>query len=51
MNTLQLGMKKLNSMVSSVTGIKQVYKQMKMSLVELKNIIDQDVHSKRDINR
>ena len=51
MNTLQLGLKKLNSMVSSVTGIKQVYKQMKMSLVELKNIIDQDVHANRDSNR
>lgn len=51
MNTLQLGMRKLNSMVSSVTGIKQVYKQMKMSLVELKNVIEEDVHRNRESNR
>lgn len=50
-NTLQLGMRKLNSMVSSVTGIKQVYKQMKMSLVELKNVIEEDVHRNRESNR
>lgn len=51
LNTLQLGMRKLNSMVSSVTGIKQVYKQMKMSLLELKSVIEEDVHGNRENNR
>ena len=50
-NLYKLGIRKLNSMVNSVTGIKQVYKQMKTSLLELKNVIEEDVHSNREQNR
>ncbi len=42
---------KSNPVVNSVSGIMQVYRQMKISLVELKNVIDQDVHRKRDSHR
>lgn len=42
---------KPNPVVNSVSGIMQVYRQMKMSLVELKNVIDQDVHRKRESHR
>lgn len=45
------GQRKTNPVVTSVTGLMQVYHQMKMSLVELKNVIDQDVHSTRVSSR
>ena len=45
------GQRKTNPVVTSVTGLMQVYHQMKMSLVELKNVIDQDVHSNRESSR
>lgn len=41
----------LNSVVHNVVGIKQVYKQMKTSIEELKNVIDLDVRGNKDNNR
>lgn len=42
---------KTNTVVNTVAGILQVYQQMKSSLVELKTVIDQDVHRNRENNR
>ena len=41
----------LNSVVHNVVGIKQVYKQMKTSIEELKNVIDLDVRGNKDNHR